>query len=430
MEFMYAAPYSNLYTNLRMGNASEPFGWVVRGQDASGYNTFWNLRSDTGKIALPPYTWAPRVTWVDVNGAAVSTVGPATGWDIETSGPVWPENLWLAQRTARKRPLTPVPPTRHYGPGYGCFSNGTKCCTKPTTGCPNCPSNPMIPSELFGCQGELWKATGRIGYEWSWAGYQQGSASIPWVPQVANLKTQFGAKGDGVTDDTAAMLKALDAVQSGVIFLPAGTYIMTAILNWRKPIVLRGEGRDLTKIKFPKSMTELYGNTWVEGKWVGTSQYSHGTGFMNIGGWDPTGRDFSKLSWVSAPAAQGDRILKIGCCASSLAVGQMVRLWMRDPGDGSLMSELHGGLADIAPEFKGYADPVRFLARIAAMGPDWIKLDRTLPVRVDLAWFPEIHRFMPMIDGSAGFEYLTVSFPWTTYPGHFKPPAAQTTPIR
>jgi hypothetical protein len=32
---------------------------------------------------------------------------------------------------------------------------------------------------------------------------------------------------------------------------------MTAILNWRKPIVLRGEGRDLTKIKFPKSMTEL-----------------------------------------------------------------------------------------------------------------------------------------------------------------------------
>jgi hypothetical protein len=76
---------------------------------------------------------------------------------------------------------------------------------------------------------------------------------------------------------------------------------------------------------------------------------------MNIGGWDPTGRDFSKLSWVSAPAAQGDRILKIGCCASSLAVGQMVRLWMRDPGDGSLMSELHGGLADIAPEFKGAA---------------------------------------------------------------------------
>jgi len=42
------------------------------------------------------------------------------------------------------------------------------------------------------------------------------------VPQAANLKTQFGAKGDGVTDDTAALLKALETVSSGAIFLPAG----------------------------------------------------------------------------------------------------------------------------------------------------------------------------------------------------------------
>lgn len=36
-----------------------------------------------------------------------------------------------------------------------------------------------------------------------------------------------------------------------------GTYIITDIINWRKPIVLRGEGRDRTFIKFPKSMTDL-----------------------------------------------------------------------------------------------------------------------------------------------------------------------------
>lgn len=32
LEFLYAAAYSNLYTNINMGAATEPFGWVTRGQ--------------------------------------------------------------------------------------------------------------------------------------------------------------------------------------------------------------------------------------------------------------------------------------------------------------------------------------------------------------------------------------------------------------
>lgn len=38
---------------------------------------------------------------------------------------------------------------------------------------------------------------------------------------------------------------------------------------------------------------------WSEGSWSGTSQYSHGTGFINIGGWDPTGRDFTRITRVT-----------------------------------------------------------------------------------------------------------------------------------
>ena len=37
-----------------------------------------------------------------------------------------------------------------------------------------------------------------------------------------------------------------------------GTYILTAVINWRKPIVLRGEGKDKTRLKFPKSLTDLW----------------------------------------------------------------------------------------------------------------------------------------------------------------------------
>lgn len=85
--------------------------------------------------------------------------------------------------------------------------------------------------------------------------------------------------------------------------LVVGTYALHSVINWRKPIVIRGDGRGKTILKFPKSLTELYGNTWVEGKWVGTSQYSHGTGFMNIGGWDPTGRDFTKITTVTRVGA-------------------------------------------------------------------------------------------------------------------------------
>lgn len=66
------------------------------------------------------------------------------------------------------------------------------------------------PSIHFGCVGELWKAAGRLPVDWSFAGVSNGDKPIPNVPQVANIKLDFGAKGDNVTDDTAAFLKALN----------------------------------------------------------------------------------------------------------------------------------------------------------------------------------------------------------------------------
>ena len=41
----------------------------------------------------------------------------------------------------------------------------------------------------------------------------------------------FGAVGDGVTDDTAAIQAALDAVSGGTVFFPFGTYYMTGTVN-------------------------------------------------------------------------------------------------------------------------------------------------------------------------------------------------------
>jgi hypothetical protein len=59
------------------------------------------------------------------------------------------------------------------------------------------------------------------------------------------------AKGDGITDDTVKMQEAIDAVPNGgTLFIPAGTYLISADLNVVKPIKIVGEiGKTILKIK-------------------------------------------------------------------------------------------------------------------------------------------------------------------------------------
>ena len=61
---------------------------------------------------------------------------------------------------------------------------------------------------------------------------------------VINVKTQYGAKGDGVTDDTAAIQSALNAYPNGkrIIYLPNGVYLVSSTLTW--PIGKEGTGSE------------------------------------------------------------------------------------------------------------------------------------------------------------------------------------------
>lgn len=54
----------------------------------------------------------------------------------------------------------------------------------------------------------------------------------------------YGAKGDGIQDDTAAIQKALDqaAKEEGTVMLPSGTYLITDSLKIGKHVSLQGEG--------------------------------------------------------------------------------------------------------------------------------------------------------------------------------------------
>ena len=80
-----------------------------------------------------------------------------------------------------------------------------------------------------------------------------------------NVKTVFGAKGDGLTDDTAAIQKAFDSINSSgsnpVLWFPAGTYVLssTLTLTHLNSFSIRGEDPRSTILKWagPNGATML-----------------------------------------------------------------------------------------------------------------------------------------------------------------------------
>ncbi len=66
------------------------------------------------------------------------------------------------------------------------------------------------------------------------------------APGAVNVKEAYGAKGDGVTDDTYALQAAIDA--SEVVFLPKGNYVISHTLHLKRNTKLIGVHSSLTKI--------------------------------------------------------------------------------------------------------------------------------------------------------------------------------------
>ena len=83
------------------------------------------------------------------------------------------------------------------------------------------------------------------------ASAQALSGPDPWFDVAA-----FGAKGDGSSNDTAAIQAALDAAGSGkwpliggMVLMPRGTYMISSPLVVPFRVALVGVGRDATTIK-------------------------------------------------------------------------------------------------------------------------------------------------------------------------------------
>src|SRR4030095_10938490 len=115
-------------------------------------------------------------------------------------------------------------------------------------------------SSLWGVAGEKWTPEGRLP-DFSYAGYHAGEATIPEPRARWDLKRDFHAVGDGSTDDTQALITALETARNGVLFIPAGSYVISKRIDITKGnLILRGAGPNKTILLFPKSLTDLFGN--------------------------------------------------------------------------------------------------------------------------------------------------------------------------
>jgi hypothetical protein len=123
-------------------------------------------------------------------------------------------------------------------------------------------------TEILTQNSDLFNIAGAYSFRGSESGYTSRTGPTADAPISRTLQSKsdelvsvrdFGAKGDGATDDTAAIQRAIDQILFGSfslsqtrlrrgIKLPAGTYLLTSSLKLPSWAFLYGEGKDRTTI--------------------------------------------------------------------------------------------------------------------------------------------------------------------------------------
>lgn len=268
------------------------------------------------------------------------------------------------------------------------------------------------PSKLWGISGELWSPEGRLP-DFSFAGYRRGEATIP-TPPVTHNVLDFGAIGDGITDDSEAFLRALAAMDSGVLFIPEGRYVLTKMLVIDKPhIVLRGEGPDKTTLYCPTPLNDIEPNWGATTGGRRTSNYSWSGGFIAIQG----SYGGERLAEITSPTMRGSRIVAVND-ATSLAVGQEIEIRAEDTTENSLARHLYSDDPRTGLDKLNGRTHASLVARITAIDGNNLTVDRSLRFDLRPEWKPTVHHFAPTVT-ECGVDGIRFEFPNTPYGGHF-----------
>ena len=253
-------------------------------------------------------------------------------------------------------------------------------------------------SKLWGAVGERFEEAGRLP-EVSWAGVGQGEVAIPEPPVVANV-LEFGATGDGVSDDSSAFQAAIDSAElvGGAVLVPTGNYLIASqLIIDASDVVLRGEGAGESEsvLHFPNSLAALFG--WVP-------QWSWSGGLIHVRG----SASSEVLSAVSAPAQRGDWTIELED-ASGITEGDVVVLELFDDEEKTLGWHLHADQE--APGSCDWQAQIvrRWPVRVASVEGAVLTLAQPLRTDVRAAWNPQVVRAQLL--KKVGVERLRIEFP-------------------
>jgi hypothetical protein len=100
--------------------------------------------------------------------------------------------------------------------------------------------------------------------------------SQPSAASPVNVRS-FGARGDGVSDDTAGIQKALDSLRDGgALFFPKGQYAFSQTIRIPSRVRLHGDGKQSAILLYQGS-----GQAFVSGERTG-GQYGTGTYYLTL----------------------------------------------------------------------------------------------------------------------------------------------------
>jgi len=228
-------------------------------------------------------------------------------------------------------------------------------------------------------------------------------SGIPNYPAGVNVY-DYGAKGDGIEDDTQAIIDAIAACADyHAVLMPAGSYRLTLRIYIRKPIVIRGEGIDQTFIIF-EGRPDGEGGYDPAHFWIG--DYSQGAVTNVLGGCDKG----SSIMTVSDPSGFSVGDLVEIRQTNDPDVMTRPELWytITDPNDPNYYRGWTWGDHPDYPERNWGKDAVGQFLTIEAINGNTITFHRPLYYQYNLIYNPYITRYTdPTLN--AGVEDLHIN---------------------